>query len=247
LVGQNLVDNRIDGGAGADRLFGLSGNDVLIGGAGGDQLDGGDGIDTIDYSGSAAGVAMALTATVNAARAGAGGDAAGDVILWTVENVIGSNAADNITGSVAANAIVSGNGGADLATADLIKGGGGADVVVANGTGVIRLWGDGADLASAGVDVFKHVGSGTAWIMDWQAGEQVQLDAAYTGSLIKTTVDGVEDWAAMLSGAGGDTIVLLGDTTAVDQATAQAGYNALIANVLVDPTLAGRDALGLIG
>jgi Ca2+-binding RTX toxin-like protein len=245
LVGQNLVDNRIDGGAGNDKLFGLSGNDVLIGGAGGDQLDGGDGIDTIDYSGSAAGVAMALTATVGAARAGAGGDAAGDVILWTVENVIGSNAVDNITGSLAANAIVSGNGGADLAGADLIKGGGGADVVVANGSGVIRLWGDGADLASAGVDTFKHVGSGTAWIMDWQDGEQVKLDASYTGSLISTAVDGVQDWVALLAGAA-DTFVVLGDTTTMDAAAAQARYDALIAAVTVDPTLAGKDALGLM-
>ena len=49
------------GGLGNDILSGGDGNDLLIGGAGNDALSGGAGIDTADYSGSSAGVIVAVT------------------------------------------------------------------------------------------------------------------------------------------------------------------------------------------
>ena len=73
-----MTDNRLDGGAGNDSLqrqrrqrhligglgndtlSGGDGNDFLVGGAGNDSLNGGAGIDTADYSGSSAGVTVAL-------------------------------------------------------------------------------------------------------------------------------------------------------------------------------------------
>ena len=47
MLGSNL-DNRLEGGAGADSLNGSGGNDTLLGGAGDDTLRGGDGSDSID-------------------------------------------------------------------------------------------------------------------------------------------------------------------------------------------------------
>jgi Ca2+-binding RTX toxin-like protein len=256
LVGGNFNDiltgtdaaNRINGGAGNDQLAGGNGNDVLTGGAGGDVLDGGAGIDTIDYSGSSAGVAMALTSTVGAARAGAGGDAAGDTIFWTIENVVGSSSADNVTGNALANVLVSGGGGASLAAADVFNGGGGDDVLIASGAGIVRLSGEGV-AGATGVDTFENAGTGTAYVMDWQAGEHIVVDGDYTALLTKTFVDGAEDWIAYLDGAIADTAVVLGATSTVDEATAQAQLASLLANVTVDTGLTARaaDPLGLIG
>jgi serralysin len=47
----NRATNRLDGGAGDDRLYGMGGDDVLVGGLGNDRLDGGGGID--DMAGGA--------------------------------------------------------------------------------------------------------------------------------------------------------------------------------------------------
>ena len=74
LIG-NQVNNRLDGGAGAD---------LLIGGAGADFLIGGTGIDDASYATSKSGVTIDL---VNGK--GFGGDAAGDT-LQSIENLFGS-------------------------------------------------------------------------------------------------------------------------------------------------------------
>jgi len=42
--------NTLNGGIGADILFGLGGNDTLDGGAGADQLSGGGGVDVFDFN-----------------------------------------------------------------------------------------------------------------------------------------------------------------------------------------------------
>ena len=86
------VDNRLDGGAGNDLIYGFGGDDTLLGGTGNDTfyggdgddeliggtgddtlnggggadtLDGGAGSDTIDYSSTTEGVALSLSATDN--------------------------------------------------------------------------------------------------------------------------------------------------------------------------------------
>ena len=65
----------MDGGVGADMLFGDAGNDVLVGGAGADALTGGTGVDEADYSASVGGVTVDLSA-----GSGVGGDADGDTL-----------------------------------------------------------------------------------------------------------------------------------------------------------------------
>lgn len=128
----STIENLI-GSAGADILGGTTlanvlsggaGDDTLVGDAGADRLDGGAGIDTVSYFSSAAGVNVNL-----ATGAVSGGDAAGDVLI-SIENVIGSTAANVLTGNTVANRL-NGGGGSDTLNGglgnDVLTGGLGSD------------------------------------------------------------------------------------------------------------------------
>lgn len=129
----NQADNSLWGNAGNDKLYGDNGNDVLIGGAGADRLDGGAGIDTASYQEATAGVIASLFSP-----GGNTGEAAGDTFYF-VEQLVGSNYADTLTGDdninglsgLAGNDTLNGRGGNDLliggAGADVLTGGAGAD------------------------------------------------------------------------------------------------------------------------
>ena len=123
LKGDSSV-NILLGLDGDDELRGNGGNDVLEGGAGADQIDGGMGIDAVSYLNSDEGVTVDL-----AEGTGEGGHAEGDV-LSGIENVIGSDHGDAITGDNKANHL-DGREGDDLlqggAGADMLSGGAGSD------------------------------------------------------------------------------------------------------------------------
>jgi Ca2+-binding RTX toxin-like protein len=118
--------NVLTGTAAADSLYGRGGNDTLNGAGGNDDLDGGPGADSISggagsndavsYAGSPAGVRVTLD---NAANDGAPGE--GDNVHSDVEDIYGSQFADNLVGNRKANTIDGGAGN------DTIKGGKGAD------------------------------------------------------------------------------------------------------------------------
>lgn len=90
LSGNDLLDAR----AGNDTLRGGTGNDTLNGGSGNDLLDGGAGIDTASYSTAPAGVTVDLSLLGLQNTGGAGVDQ-----LVSVENLIGSNFNDKLTGA----------------------------------------------------------------------------------------------------------------------------------------------------
>jgi len=107
-------DNVMTGTDGANRLEGGGGNDTLKGGFGFDTLDGGDGTDTADLSHSDAAPEIDL--------------AAGQVVfgsgvetLISIENAIGSNGDNVMTGTGGANTLAGGGGN------DSLEGNGGAD------------------------------------------------------------------------------------------------------------------------
>lgn len=98
---ENLIGSVFD-----DGLYGNSDDNVLEGGAGGDVLVGNEGLDAASYIGSAAAVTVNLgTGT------GSGGDATDDTLML-IENLIGSNFDDALTGD-AGNNRIEGAGGAD--------------------------------------------------------------------------------------------------------------------------------------
>jgi serralysin len=188
LTGSNL-DNKIEGEGGNDTLTGNSGHDFLLGGAGDDTIDGGFGNDILrggagadvliggigkdwaQYNTATAGVTLSL------ATGGTGGEAAGDTFSG-IENLRGSDFADDLTGDTARNLVLAGAGD------DTVTGGGGPDVLhgeaggdtITGGTDGDELWG------GSGADVMDGAG-GNDWARydDSSAGVTVDL-AAGTGS-----------------------------------------------------------------
>jgi Ca2+-binding RTX toxin-like protein len=192
IINGNVGDDNLIGGAGDDRIRGASGKDFLSGGAGDDWLmpgaglnivDGGDGNDTVDYSDSTVGLEVDLSFLGDHA-AGTGGYQ-GDLI-GNVENVVGSNFADTLTGDDADNDI---------------SGGGGDDTLVGLG-GDDRLSGDG------GSDTFVFAsGFGNDRITDFDAnpaGGQDLLDISAFGISADNFMDHVK-----IADAGPDTLVTI--------------------------------------
>lgn len=116
-------DDVLRGLAGDDQLEGGSGNDELRGFAGNDLLIGGDGFDSADYREDIAGVTVNLSTQI--AIDGWGNTDS----LVEIENVVGSDFADLITGDFNSNFIWGGDGN------DFIDGVSGND----------QLWGDDGD------------------------------------------------------------------------------------------------------
>lgn len=144
-------NDRISGYGGTNKLFGEAGDDELWASSGVDQLSGGDGIDIVTYSSSDQAVSVTLETGT-----GQGGYAEGDV-LTSIENLLGSDYDDILSGNSRANRIegregndeIRGNGGNDVleggAGADRLDGGAGMDTASYNlsGTGVTVNLSDG--------------------------------------------------------------------------------------------------------
>lgn len=150
----NHVDNVLNGG---------DGNDNLVGGVGADRLYGGSGKDSASYAKATAGVVVNLGNTsVNV------GEARGDVYS-SIEDLIGSNHADQLHGSTVANSLVGGGGN------DLLSGNRGNDWIY-GGAGADRLYGG----AHADRFVFKALsesaGATFDTIFDFLPSEQDRID-----------------------------------------------------------------------
>ncbi|TSD87589.1 hypothetical protein FFK22_016515 [Mycobacterium sp. KBS0706] len=157
LLSGSAFADKLTGDAGANSLSGQDGDDILVGGAGADTLKGGNGIDTASYAGSAAGVTINL-----ATGAVSGGDAAGDTFN-SIEQVLGSNQGDQLTGDAGANALWGGNGD------DVITGGAGADTLKGGAGNDSFVYASTADstVAAAGRDT----------INDFTTGDRIDLSA----------------------------------------------------------------------
>ena len=214
IVAGNAVANYINGRDGDDRLWGSGGDDILEGGAGADRLDGDAGMDWASYQGSNAAVTVNLAGgTVT------GGHAEGDV-LTEIENVIGSDYEDVLTGNDDANRLDGGAG------ADQLDGGGGSDWVS-------YQWSDAGvtvDLAEgtfegghAQGDVVSNIenvtGSDHADVL-WGDGNVNRLE----GGLGDDELSGAGG-ADVLDGGGGDD--LLYGSPGADQLNGGAGYDVL--------------------
>ena len=156
-AGDNVIDgadNVNDGTGRRDELLGLAGNDILRGLLAADRIDGGAGSDTASYAGSNAAVQIDLSSPKNKDGfiIAKGGHAEGDE-LKNVENLIGSNHNDDLTGDSGANKIEGGAG------ADMLAGGEGDDELV-GGVGNDTFIGDaGADVIDGGdgIDTVSYI------------------------------------------------------------------------------------------
>jgi hypothetical protein len=129
--------SQLNGGDGNDTITGGAGNDTLIGGIGADVFHGGAGSDTVSYGGDG------RTNAVQVDLDGAAGDDGGiedgpagarDTVGADVENILGTNRPDVLTGNDGPNVITGnsfGSGG------DVIKGLGGDDTLDGSGNGTL--------------------------------------------------------------------------------------------------------------
>jgi Ca2+-binding RTX toxin-like protein len=242
--------NFLDGGAGDDQFWSHGGFDVI---------DGGAGVDTVYYFASA-------PMQVNLATGlSTGGDAQGNV-LSNVENIIGANANDTLTGDAGAN-YFDGRGGADVldggagddlldggaggTDSDRLDGGAGDDVLVGRGGADVIDGGAGDDTAyydtsASGVTVNLTSGLGS--------GGEAQGDVLSNvenlhGSNVKDTLIG-NAGANSLDGAGGDDNLrggagadVLDGGNGLDFANYQGSAEAVVVNLLTGMG-SGGDAAG---
>lgn len=138
------------GSSGANDLRGAGGNDGLLGNAGADTLDGGDGRDTLN-GGSGTDTACyashtrGMTIDLAKQTASAAGTTAFTDSLVSIENAIGGQGADRLTGSSAAQSLDGGAGNDTVSAAggnDTLDGGAGNDTIQG---------GDGNDSLGAGL------------------------------------------------------------------------------------------------
>lgn len=135
ILGTNYNDTLV-GDSGNNAINGATGNDTLIGGAGADKLIGGIGSDTASYATSTAGVTVNLLTPASNT-----GDAKGDTYDG-IENILGTNYNDNLSGDSGANIINAANGTDTLygaGGADRLTGGAGADTFVYKAVGESSL------------------------------------------------------------------------------------------------------------
>lgn len=115
--------------AGDNALYGDNGDDLLVSGEGNDLLDGGAGVNTASYALAKAGVTVSTELNSPQDTGGAGIDT-----LHNIQNLIGSNYDDHLSGDEQANRLEGGLGN------DVLDGGAGNDVLV-GGPGNDRLTG----------------------------------------------------------------------------------------------------------
>lgn len=265
IVG-NVADNTLWGNGGADTLTGGDGDDLLYGGSGGDRLEGGNGLDSVSYLEATARVVVDLASpSLN------GGEATGDTYS-SIEQVIGSNFDDSLSGDSAANGLGGFAGNDTLngrAGNDVLVGGDGNDVLN-GGAGADRLEGgngvDTADYSAAllnsllslsvsGVTVdlmAPSVNTGEA------AGDTFFFVENLTGSAFNDVLRG-DDGANVINGMGGtnalqgrggnDTLIggigndkLEGDAGA-DTLTGGLGFDTFIFVATSDSPMTGRDTI----
>jgi Ca2+-binding RTX toxin-like protein len=211
-------DNILEGLGGNDDLLGDEGNDVLRGSSGADRIDGGGGIDLADYSASPEAVTVNLATNANF-----GGDAEGDrfgqfqeFLLGeifvptsgrsTVENLLGSDYADSLTGDSGNNDI---NPGLSDSSTDVVDGGSGNDRLIIDyssndiGTGITGGFAIGsASSGSLSRNKTPDDGGGTLDAVSFSNIERLYVVGTIQDDLIR----GGADDDILLPGAGNDTI-----------------------------------------
>lgn len=216
--------NMFSDGAGDDEVHGGAGNDVFAYGGGFDTWFGGADNDTASFANLASGVSVDLGATgTNANTLTTGGTApTGLVALSGIENVVGSQLADALTGDDTDN-ILDGLGGDDLIRGedgdDILSGGDGDDTLIGGAGADQFAGGDGIDTAS-------YASAAARVELDLSTGQGTQGDAAgdsFGGveNVIGTDFDDViagDSEANRLEGGDGNDILfgLAGDDTLVD-------------------------------
>ena len=239
----NDLNNRLDGGAGNDTLAGGLGNDTLIGGTnddtylfaittnlGSDTITEASGVDTVSFAGTTSGITFNLgLSTIQTVDA-----VTGTQITLTattaIDNAIGGNGADRLSGNTLSNRLDGGAGNDTLtgvAGNDTLIGGAGNDTYLF----AITTANLGSDTITdvSGVDTVSFAGSTASIVFDLGlttiqtvgAGTQITLTAADAienaiggngadslfGNDLNNRLDGGAGNDTLAGGLGNDTLV----------------------------------------
>lgn len=198
ITGSSFADT-LTGDGDVNTLTGGAGADTLNGGAGADTLIGGTGSDTASYVTSSSGVTVNLATGVHT-----GGDAAGDTLV-AIENIIGSDFADSLTGD---------------SNSNLLAGGAGDDTFYFSVGGAADRIDGGTESAADTVDI-AGTGAADAFFIETVADYNARTGAGYAGpaellvsvgSTIQTELNEIET-IAVHGGAGADTLTIPGGFT----------------------------------
>ncbi len=232
-----LGNDVIAGTTGYDTLVGGAGDDKLIGGFAGDTLDGGAGSDAASYESSEIGVMVNL-----ATGSATGGDAQGDVLI-DIENLVGSDFTDDLTGDAGDNRLEGGSG------SDVLTGGGGADVLDGGSSDGDQ---DTASYATSAEGVTVNLESGTGTGGDAEGDTLIEIENL-EGSAQDDHLIGDAESNQLVGGAGADTLegaagddVLLGGA-GNDLMTGGAGLDTLLGGDGNDVMAGGEGADSLVG
>jgi autotransporter-associated beta strand protein len=197
-INGNALANKITGTTHADILYGASGNDILDGGAGSDTAHYGDKLSAVVVTLNGA---TAVTVKV--------GGVVEDTIK-NIENLIGGNAGDTLTGDALANTL---NGGID-AVADTLTGKAGNDTYVINNAtdNIVEIVGEGtADRAKVNVSYTLGVGDNIEFLETTNAAATTainlkgnEIGQTITGNAANNTITGGGGLDHMVGGDGSD-------------------------------------------
>lgn len=212
-----IGDDIFNSGDGDDTITAGAGDDTIIGGSGlgDDSYDGGAGTDEIVYS------SASLAITVNLSTGSASGTEIGTDTLISIEDVIGGEGSDTITGSTAANYIFGGLGD------DTITGGDGDDVL----TGA-----EGADSLDGEAGSDSLSGKEGADTLNGGSGQDV-----LEGGAGNDTLSGGDDDDVLDGGAGSDSLDGGGGSDTASYGAAGAAVTANLANSVVNTGDASGD------
>ncbi len=196
----NLITGSATGGGGSDTLsnieniIGSSYDDTLTGNTANNIIDGGSGIDTINYASTTSAVTVNLI--TGTATGGGGTDT-----LSNIENIIGSNYDDTLTGNSSNNIIDGGTGN------DNIDGGTGTDTIsYASTTSAVTVnLSTGSATGGAGNDTLLNIENITG----------SSYDDTLTGNANDNIIDGGIGNDTIDGGTGTDTISYASTTSAV--------------------------------
>jgi Ca2+-binding RTX toxin-like protein len=231
---------------GGNLIDASGGDDTVVAGAAGDTIDGGDGSDVVAYTMSSSGVSVALGNGSTAAVVGTTGYAKGDVIR-NVENLIGSNFADTLTGNDGPNSL-SGGGPGDTGN-DLLRGGRGDDTLSGGGGANTLEGGEGDDvyIVTSQDVVVENAGEGHDRVLARDAG-------AFTLSGSVEDLENIGSTPLLAHGSAGDNLMLGNEQAETyigggghDTLDGRAGNDSLVGGDLADSIAGGDGANTLAG
>ena len=237
-------NDALDGGAGNDLLEGGVGDDTLDGGDGNDTLDGGDGTDIVSYENDPNGVTVNLTE-------GTATDGWGNTdTLIDIEQVMGSDFNDVITGSGGDEDLFGGEGDDTLKGAegvdtldggdgdDTLEGGAGDDWLVGGMGNDILQGGAGGDFLFGGAGNDTLNGGDNDDTLEGGAGiNQLTGGSGYDTFILDTTTNAdttsyVKDFETHITKGTEEIVISVADTINEDDLAA------FLANVEADNTSA---------